>query len=38
MCVHGGNANTNAMLEIGPPTPDEIEAARLQLNVVFGSV
>lgn len=38
ICVHAGDANTNAMLEIGPPTPDQVEAARLQLSGAFGSV
>ncbi|MGB9253333.1 MAG: hypothetical protein ACLP00_18365 [Terracidiphilus sp.] len=37
MCT-GCNPNTNAMLEIGPPTPDDIEVARLQMSSAFGTV
>jgi hypothetical protein len=38
VCIHASSPNTNATLEIGPPTPTDIEAARLQMTGAFGSV
>jgi hypothetical protein len=38
MCIHGCNPNTNATIEIGPPTPDEVEVARLRMGDAFGSL
>jgi hypothetical protein len=38
MCLDGCNPNTSATLEIGPPTPDELEVARARMTGAFGSV
>ncbi len=38
MCVHECNPNTNATLEVGPPTPADVETARLHMSGTFGNL
>jgi hypothetical protein len=35
LCCHNRAPNTNAMLEIGPPTAEDVEAAKLRVNETF---
>ena len=37
MCTRSCDPNTNAMLAVDPPTPDDVEAARLRVSDAFGS-
>ena len=35
LCTHAREPNTNGMLEVGPPTAADVEAARLRVSVTF---
>lgn len=32
LCMHNGSPNTNGTLEVGPPTAEDVEAAKLRVN------
>jgi len=38
MCSHSGSPNTNATLEVAPPTAEEVEAAKLRVSETFQPV
>jgi hypothetical protein len=35
LCTHDRGPNANGILEVGPPTPDDVEAARLRVSETF---
>lgn len=35
LCTHACSPNSNGMLEVGPPTTEEVEAARLRVTETF---
>jgi len=38
LCTHDRGANANGRLEVGPPTTDEVEAARLRVSKTFQPI
>jgi len=35
LCNHSGSPNTNGMLEVGPPTAQDVDAAKLRVDETF---